>query len=290
MMYSMTGFGKHRLTLKNASYEISIKSLNSKLFDVNFKIPLSLKDLEISMREMIKKELIRGKIDVYINQENVNNAAASAINEKVLKSYVSRLKQVEKSLKLEKGWYNSMLLDLPDVIEASEHQLNKSEERALLKAMNQALSKVKKFRADEGKNIKIDFLKHIKAIEKKRIEVEKLFSKNGKEVKKRLTDKIKGSGIQDIDKNRLEQELIYYLEKFDLSEEVMRLKSHIDYFQSNLNGRQTEKGKKLGFITQEMGREINTIGSKANNAAIQRKVVEMKDDLEKIKEQIYNIL
>ena len=290
MLLSMTGFGKHRVTINHTAYDVSIKCLNSKILDINLRLPTALKDMDIQIRECVKAELFRGKIDIYVNREIQSDEPNAKVNDKTLRGYVNQFDKIGKSLKLTDGWYHAMLLQLPQVLDTTEAKLNKKEEQSFIKCLKFALKDVNSFRKVEGTHLEKEFIKQVKSIEKKRQEIDKLFSMNSRDVKKRLKEKLTNNKVIEYDKNRLEQELIYYLEKLDISEEVMRLGGHLIYFEQTLKNKSSEKGKKLGFISQEMGREINTIGSKASNSKIQKKVVEMKDDLEKIKEQIYNVL
>lgn len=289
MIQSMTGFGKATADLEQQRINIEIRTLNSKNLDLNFRMPSIYKSYEPSWRKLITPQLKRGKVDVMINIQDNDDSKSVKLNKTVITSYVKDLQDI---LPLRGGMDNAKLLEIalnmPDVIMSKEEDLTDSELQKIEKAMQEALSQVIDFRAQEGKHLYDDFQKNIEQI-KRHLDTIKTIDQNRVErVKNRILSSLEELEVEH-DKNRFEQELIYYIEKYDISEEKTRLQSHINYFKDTMNAEESQ-GKKLNFISQEMGREINTIGSKANDADLQNLVVEMKDQLEKIKEQLLNIL
>jgi len=288
MVQSMTGYGKAFVQFLNKKITIEIRSLNSKQQDLNMKIPPCYKAKEMIIRKQLGKRLQRGKIEMSLSQEVMNWREKQMINKEIVRSYMNELKQMI-STENELGLL-AIAMRMPEVIAAEEEPAGEEEWAAIQKAIDRAIENIIDFRITEGKSLEEDFRLHIHAIycllesidplEKERIENLKT------RLKERCNDEIKSCKI---DENRWEQELFFYLEKLDISEEKVRLKTHLDYFLEELSYEES-CGKKLGFITQEIGREINTLGSKANHAALQRIVVQMKDELEKIKEQILNTL
>lgn len=288
MVQSMTGYGKAFMQFLNKKFTIEIRSLNSKQQDLNIKMPPCYKSKEMIIRKQLGKRLQRGKIELILSQEVMNWEKKQMINKEIVRSYMNELKQMistENELEL-----LAIAMRMPEAIVAEEEPADDEEWAAIQKAIDRAIENIIDFRITEGKSLEEDFRLHIHAIyrllesiyplEKERIENLKT------RLKERCNDEIKSCKI---DENRWEQELFFYLEKLDISEEKVRLKTHLDYFLEELSYDES-CGKKLGFITQEIGREINTLGSKANHAALQRIVVQMKDELEKIKEQILNTL
>lgn len=291
----MTGYGSGEYRLNNTLYKIELRSLNSKSLDINFKTPNSLKPLESHLRNQLN-ELIRGKIDVQINEEITNESEdknSSILNVSLMHQYNEQLKKFTEDAKIDGADLLRAILILPNVIKDT-NQSNNTEEitLALVSALKNAILQLNDFRGKEGLSLEKDieenlqnisiFLSHISEHEPNRIT--RIREKFDREIQNLKSD-------YDIDSGRLEMEMIFYIEKLDINEEKVRLSSHIEYFKEILSDTSTiEKGKKLGFLSQEIGREINTIGSKANHAEIQKSVVLMKNELEKIKEQINNVL
>ncbi len=291
MIRSMTGFGKAFCELPTKKVHIEIKSLNSKQLDLNIRLPSIYREKELEIRSEISRQLLRGKIDLNIFVETMVPDKVTQLNEQVISNYFRQLSDISDQLGIEKptALINS-ILQLPDTLKTEQPQLDDSEWLTVLIGINKAIGAIEKFRLDEGRVLETDvrektnniaaLLKSVNQYEKQRVDKIK---NRIKESLSELEEKYK------FDNNRFEQELIYYIEKIDISEEKVRLENHINYFFETLN--ETEPvGKKLSFITQEMGREINTLGSKANDTDLQKIVIQMKDELEKIKEQSLNIL
>ncbi len=292
MVKSMTGYGKSINHLTGRDLVIYIKALNSKGLDINLKTSGNFKEVEIQIRDKISSKLLRGKIDVQIIFETPHSNSKLKINKPLLKEYFKDIDSIKSDLNISTEGLLSTLLKMPNVLmEETEHTLNKAEVDFIFTHLNSALLEVEEFRKKEGHNLAADVVQNIGHIKDLLKEIEKIekdrFKRIRARIKKDLHNIIDSSVI---DHNRFEQELIYYLEKLDISEEKVRLSSHCDYFFEVVNSDEPMKGKKLGFISQEIGREINTIGSKANDKDIQKFVVQMKNELEKIKEQVANIL
>ena len=290
MIYSMTGYGKASVKLPSRDITIEIKSLNSKQLDLYTRIPSAYSGMEGRIRNEISKSLERGKIDLTISIENQKGDKTPTINRTVIKGSKTQIENAaaELGINTPADWF-PLLLKLPDAIISETPVVDEDEESAIMKGLQEALEHINAFRKQEGEMLqrlfaqKIDniaaLLKEVEPYEKERIEKTRARIMEGLE-------KLRGA---EYDKNRLEQEIIYYIEKLDINEEKHRLDNHLKYFMETMDGKQGQ-GKKLGFIAQEMGREINTLGSKANHAEMQRIVVRMKDELEQIKEQILNAL
>jgi len=289
MIQSMTGFGKATTELKNSRVVIEIRTLNSKNLDVNFRMPSVLKEHELSWRKMIAKSLKRGKIDVMVNIQKSETTSSVVLNKMLINSYVEEMQDI---LPLRGGMDNAKLLEiamnLPDALISKEDESTEGDIKLIEEGLQSAVEKVLDFRKQEGDNLFHEFKNNVDSIAENLEKINQIDGDRITKLKTRLKTAISELKV-DHDENRFEQELIYYIEKYDISEEKSRLKSHIDYFRQTLNA-DDSNGKKLNFISQEMGREINTIGSKANFAEMQNLVVEMKDQLEKIKEQLLNIL
>ncbi|RRO18545.1 YicC/YloC family endoribonuclease [Flavobacteriaceae bacterium 14752] len=289
MIQSMTGYGKATAVLNHKHIDIEIRTLNSKNIDVNFRMPSELKPFELGWRKSITQTLKRGKVDVQFNIENSEQSKSISFNKPLVKSYIENLQDI---IRVRDGMDNAKLLEiamsLPDAFQSEEHEMTKEDQTKLNNALKEALQQVETFRHQEGQNLMEVFKNNLNEIEQHLKRIHEIDQNRVERVKTKLKSTLEELSV-DYDKNRFEQELIYYIEKFDISEEKTRLKSHIEYFENTLNLPESN-GKKLNFISQEMGREINTIGSKANDAEIQNLVVEMKDQLEKIKEQMLNIL
>lgn len=285
MILSMTGYGKTEIQLPTKKITIEIKSLNSKNLDLNVRMPSYFKEKELEVRKKIASALVRGKVDFSIYVESIGTNVSSQLNEKVIKTYMEQLKSISSASELE---LLQMAIRLPETLETKKGEIDATEWTEIETAITSTLEKINSYRQDEGEVLKQDFIKRISFINEFLNEVIELDPQRIENVKEKLQKAISELEVK-VDENRYEQELIYYLEKLDITEEKVRLKSHLEYFLKELNA-STSNGKKLGFITQEIGREINTIGSKANFAGMQKWVVQMKDELEKIKEQNLNVL
>lgn len=289
----MTGFGKAETTFRGKKITTEIRSLNSKQLDISqFKIPYIYKEKEHELRTLVSNNLQRGKVDVYINIEQVEEIEAPVINKPIFQSYYKQITEISKELDLplQNEPLVQSILRLPDVFKTQSNEINQEEWDSLFLCVNSALSNINNFREQEGNATQNDLTGKVKLIESLLESIAPWEQERIGAVRERLLDGIKKlSQDANVDKNRFEQELIYYIEKMDINEEKVRLANHCKYFIDTMN--ETDSvGRKLGFIAQEMGREINTLGSKANHAQIQKVVVQMKDELEKIKEQLLNII
>ena len=291
MIKSMTGYGKAECELKDRKVVIEIKSLNSKNFDLYTKIPGIYREKELEIRNIISKKLLRGKVEFVLYYEITDENKATTINSGVVKNYIHQLRTIADDLKLETSeQLLQMAIRLPDTLNVEREEIEEKEWTVITQAIEEALDKLDEFRSQEGRYLKDDIEQRIKIIVEKKNEITPFEVDRTEKIKEKLKDSLnKTFDEKDYDKNRFEQELIYYLEKLDITEEKVRLTNHCNYFIEMLNEPESN-GKKLGFISQEIGREINTIGSKANDSDIQKLVVLMKDELEKIKEQMLNIL
>ena len=285
MVTSMTGFGKTEAQWEDKSLNIEIRSLNSKSADINLRTPTYLREIDTEIRKRIAKKLHRGKIDLNIFIEFNGKNAPTAINASVVKGYMAQLKQIEKSNEID---YLAIAMRLPETLSSERNTLQEDEKKAIFNLLDDAIKNIETYRLDEGKVLEKDFLLRLDLIETYLEEVIKIDPERSKKIESKLRASLEELKIE-IDSNRFEQELIFYLEKFDITEEKVRLQNHLDYFKKVLKN-DFPNGKKLGFIAQEIGREINTIGSKANHSELQKIVVQMKDELEKIKEQLLNVL
>ena len=287
-MKSMTGFAQAQCVLGNRKLTIEIKTLNSKALDIIFKAPSTLRSKELEIRSMISR-LERGKIEIYITEE-LDNTSSTTLNETLVSQRYQQISCLAQNLNCSSEHILNTILSMSDVWDKAETADLTDEDWAKLAAcVNAAIDEVEHFRKHEGEILKLDFVKHINLIEQKLNQIPAFESERIDIAKDRIRKFLAEAAVKDIDENRFEQELIYYLEKLDITEEKIRLQKHLDYFRQTME-QEEGSGKKLGFIAQEMGREINTTGSKANHVEIQKLVVEMKDELEKIKEQLGNIL
>lgn len=285
MIQSMTGFGKHVVQLPGKKITVELKSLNSKSLDINVRIPQAYREKELAFRNTIAQALERGKIDFGLYVEANGEAASSRINEAVVRDYMGQLGAIAGGDDLR---LLEMALRLPDTLRTEREEMDPEELKTILEALSEGLAEVNRFRSEEGQTLEGDFTARIQTIQACLKQVEGLDRERLGAVRQRL-EKAVADLRETVDPNRFEQELIYYLEKYDITEEKVRLAKHLEYFLQSLAS-EDSNGKKLGFICQEIGREINTIGSKANDAPMQRVVVQMKDELEKIKEQLLNVL
>ncbi|MGB5819091.1 MAG: YicC/YloC family endoribonuclease [Saonia sp.] len=285
MIQSMTGFGKHVIQLPTKKITIELKSLNSKNLDLNARIPSAYKDKELELRKTIASSLVRGKIDFGLYMEITGDETSSKINDSVVRQYMKQLGDIVAGDDLR---LLEMAVRLPDALKTDREDIDAEEYRKIEEALGVALKEINAFRSEEGKVLEKDFLERIEKLKELLEQVYQMDSERNATIRERL-EKAVADLKAEVDANRFEQELIYYLEKYDITEEKVRLANHLDYFAATLNSADSN-GKKLGFISQEIGREINTIGSKANYAPMQQLVVQMKDELEKIKEQMLNVL
>jgi len=289
MIKSMTGFGKAVTSFGNKNITVEIRSLNSKQLDLNVRMPSLYREKEMGLRSMLSKTLGRGKSELNISLENIGEESNHTINHDLATNYFQELQKLSDKLGLQSPSLET-LIKMPDVMRAERQPLNEEEWKAVAQTIDQAVENLIDFRNREGGILEEDFKKRNNTILELLDAVEQYEEERVKTVREKIEKHLEESvGEQKVDQNRLEQELIYYLEKLDITEEKLRLRTHCAYFEDTLNA-DTSQGKKLGFIVQEMGREINTTGSKANHAEIQKLVVQMKDELEKIKEQMLNVL
>jgi len=285
MIQSMTGYGKNVVQLPTKKITVEIKSLNSKNLDINARVPGAYREKELQIRNRIAKSLVRGKVDVSLYVEMTGEETSTKVNEAVVNQYMTQLSKVTDGDRVD---LLKMAIRMPDALKTEREEINEDEYTHILNAVDEALKAINSYRSDEGNVLKTDFEKRIASITRLLDEVIEIDPQRIDNVKERLRKAVADLKEQ-VDENRFEQELIYYLEKYDITEEKVRLKNHLNYFNETLASSDSN-GKKLGFITQEIGREINTIGSKANFAPMQQLVVQMKDELEKIKEQALNVL
>ena len=290
MTHSMTGFGKSEVTIGRLHINIEIRSLNSKFLDLSLKIPAIFKEIDLSVRSVIKNDLKRGKVEVAIHYEKISSNSKITINKDQLIDYYNQLKKISTELNNENDKdFMGYALKLPEVIQHQKETVDNESNEILINAVKEACKDLNSFREKEGESLQKELLNYVNSILDNLKKINPFEKERLPKVKEKLLRSIEELSLKSqIDEKRLEQELIYYSEKLDLTEEKVRLNEHCKHFMETLI--EMNSGKKLGFITQEMGREINTLGSKANHLSIQKIVVEMKDDLEKIKEQVLNIL
>jgi len=279
----MTGYGKSTIQLDSKKITIELKSLNSKNIDLNTRFPGIYREKEILIRRKLAKELIRGKVDLSFYIESTSEETSTQINKAVVSHYIQQLEEFNKD-----SDSLSIAMRMPDALKTEREELDENEWTEIENSIDDALDSLKEYRIAEGLALKNDFDLRIETIKNNLEEVINLDERRLKAVRDRLQKAIAELKVT-VDENRFEQEMIYYLEKLDITEEKVRLNNHLNFFMEELNGKESN-GKKLGFISQEIGREINTIGSKANYAPMQKMVVQMKDELEKIKEQLLNVL
>lgn len=290
MVYSMTGYGKAVVELPNRKITIEIKSLNSKQFDLFTRIPLIYRDKEIGLRAQLAKRLERGKVDLSFHLEHISKDISSKIDYSVVKQYHSELNNMASELSIAppSDWLTT-ILRLPDVMKQEVEEIDDEEWALIEKAIEKATDDLISFRVQEGEMIKNILTEKIENIRTLLISIEPFENERVDKIKSRIYDNLTQLENVDYDNNRFEQEMIFYMERLDVNEEKTRLTNHLDYFLKTMDENKSQ-GKKLGFITQEIGREINTLGSKSNHFEMQKIVVQMKDELEQIKEQILNAL
>ncbi len=291
MIKSMTGYGKAECLLADKKLTIEIKSLNSKQMDTNARLPSLYKEKELEIRQLLTSELERGKVDCSFFYELSGETAPATINEPVVKSYYQQLYKISGELGLQASLeLLTTVMRMPDTIRTEKQELDEKEWIKVKDALTKAVGQLNDFRTQEGKSMDIDLRQRVEAISSKLEKVESYEKERVDLVRERIAKHLEDFVKKDtVDENRFEQELIYYIEKLDISEEKVRLANHCTYFLETMED-EGPAGKKLGFISQEMGREINTLGSKANHKELQKLVVEMKDELERIKEQVLNVL
>jgi uncharacterized protein (TIGR00255 family) len=290
-MKSMTGFGKNVSEIPGKKVTVEIRSLNSKQLDLNLRLPYLYKEKELELRTDISKQIERGKVDVSIFTEATQENLPVAINKPLAKIYYNELKSLSEELNENTSNLLSLIVKMPDVLKPEREvaELDEAEWENIKSVVYKAIEAFQKFRSDEGKTLLNEFTTRIEIIDKLLAQVVLMDAPRVENIRTRIKNNLSEAIEKDkIDQNRFEQELIYYIEKLDITEEKLRLKTHIDYFLATM--KEPASGRKLGFISQEIGREINTIGSKANDVHIQKLVVQMKDELEKIKEQLLNVL
>ena len=291
MLYSMTGYGRAEQTIGDKTFLVEVRSLNGKQFDLRINIPALLKPFEFEIRNMLNEGLQRGSVECFITIKQNGTGKPVSINTDLAKSYYEPVAALAEELGLPQGDLLSTLLKLPEVITASSDTLSDSDWEGFQKVLKEAIYQLNEHRKNEGLSLEADLLLRVSNIEKHQEALTILAPKRRIKIKEGLVKLIEEQvGKENYDSNRLEQELIYYIEKIDISEEQVRLNNHCAYFRSILAEKEISKGKKLSFILQEFGREINTTGSKANDVEIQQLVILMKDELEKAKEQILNVL
>ncbi len=289
MLLSMTGFGRAVQSFDSKTVTVELRSLNSKFTDVRLKIPQNYKEKEQEIKKMISDKAERGKVDVSIEIQAVTGAEQFSLNTALFKKYLQEIKQLAEEDQIPLGDIIPALLRLPNVVMPGEDSLDEKEWSIVLSTLNEALDKFTSFRTQEGKVLETDMATRIKVIQSNLSQIEPHEKLRIVKIKDKMMRSLEEfMGKKNVDKNRYEQEVLFYLEKIDINEEKVRLSQHCDYFLEQLGNDKTAKGRKLSFISQEIGREINTLGSKAYSSDIQRHVVNMKDELEKIKEQIAN--
>ena len=289
MIQSMTGYGKAELNLTNANFTIEVRSLNSKQIDANVKMSSIYRDKEIGLRKLLSEKLQRGKIELSIWRESSDSSVKYTLNTELIKEYFSQIHEVTSSLSINSSNIMPSLLKMPEVLVKGEEKAEDNEWEEIAKGIDIAIGNILQFRMDEGEKLEADITSRINKLSTLLVDIAPFAKARIEKVKKSLADKLAEIDTKNIDENRFEQELIYYLEKQDITEEQVRLEVHLSYFVETMKAN-APNGKKLGFISQEIGREINTIGSKSSDAEMQKIVVQMKDELEKIKEQLLNIL
>lgn len=291
MILSMTGFGKASLNLNERTVNIEVRSVNSKFLDFRAKLPADLSNLEFDLKKMVNEKLIRGKVDVFIELSKVENQTEDVINKEVFQNFFNQIKNITSAYGISDAEIIQAVLRIPAIYDSAQTEFSEEQLQHVLVAAATALDALNEFRATEGQSICEDFLLRIHNIRQSALEIKPYESQRITKLREKLVSGLEENfPSQNYDESRLEQELIFYIEKLDITEEKVRLEQHCKYFLEVLESSDISKGKKLAFIAQEIGREINTLGSKANAYEIQKIVVRMKDDLEKIKEQVANIM
>lgn len=294
MIQSMTGFGQGCGSSAAKKITVEIKSLNSKQFDISMRVPPFFRDMEIEARGLLAKALERGKVDVQVTSENTSAETSAVVNIPLLAIYKRQLEEMAAELEINapQDWY-TVLLRMPDSMKSELQQVSDDDRKAFMEACKAAVGKLQEFRLQEGRKLYTFFRQKIENISGLLTQVDPFEEERVAKIRLKLEDQLTKMKTPEYDAGRLEQEMIFYIEKLDVTEEKQRLRSHLSYFLETLGAEEIPEqgqGKKLGFIAQEMGREINTLGSKSNNAEMQKLVVMMKDELEQIKEQVLNVL
>jgi len=286
MIRSMTGFARSTFESQDISMTVEIRALNSKNLELNLRLPYSYRSWEDELRTVIKPQLLRGKVDVNLNVKQLGAAAAAELNKDVISDYIQQLREIADVNPAE---LLPIATRLPEALQSAEVLPDDNQKKEVFGLVQQTIKQLTDYQMVEGQAMTKDLNAQIDSIEKGLDQVNNTKDQRIQQVRSKLQDNLKSLAVE-VDQNRFEQELIFYLEKFDINEEIVRLRQHLLYFCEVMNNETQTKGKKLGFIAQEIGREINTIGSKANNASLQKEIVQMKDALERIKEQLLNIL
>jgi len=290
MILSMTGFGKAQGNYKHTTYTAEVRSVNSKQLDLNLRLNAALRDQEMDLRKRLASELVRGKVDISVYAEGVSDDKVLSLNQDLFDKYTEMLRSASSDKDLDQTSLLEQVLKLPDVLQSERKEKELEELDLAISLMFEAVKNFQEFRAAEGKQLANDLTERLNNIGRLMKEVEPFEGDRIATVRQRMVERFNDLKDQvTLDESRLEHELVYYIEKFDVTEEKVRLAAHLKYFEETMNSDEAA-GRKLGFISQEMGREINTLGSKANHAEIQKIVVQMKDELEKIKEQVLNVL
>ena len=286
MIRSMTGFGRSIFESDEITMTVEVRSLNSKNLELNLRLPYSYRSLEDELRSIIKPQLLRGKVDVSLSVKQQGSKAAAELNKDVISAYMNQLGEIADATPAE---LLTISTRLPDAIQSPEVLPDEAQKKEVFSLVSQAAEQLINYQRIEGLAMAKDLTIQIESIQKGLDKVNRKKDERTQQTRSKLLEQLKGLAVE-IDQNRLEQELIYYLEKLDINEEIVRLRQHLSYFSDVMKSDTVTKGKKLGFVSQEIGREINTIGSKANNASLQKEIVHMKDALERIKEQLLNII
>ena len=286
MIRSMTGFARSIFESDEITMTVEVRSLNSKNLELNLRLPYSYRSLEDALRSIIKPQLLRGKVDVSLTVKQQGSKAAAELNKDVISAYMSQLGEIADATPAE---LLTISTRLPDAIQSPEVLPDEAQKKEVFSLVSQASEQLINYQRTEGQAMVKDLTTQIESIQKGLDKVNRKKDERTQQTRSKLLEQLKGLAVE-IDQNRLEQELIYYLEKLDINEEIVRLRQHLSYFSDVMKSDTVMKGKKLGFVSQEIGREINTIGSKANNASLQKEIVQMKDALERIKEQLLNII
>ncbi len=286
MIRSMTGFGRSIFESDEITMTVEVRSLNSKNLELNLRLPYSYRSLEDELRSIIKPQLLRGKVDVSLSVKQQGSKAAAELNKDVISAYMNQLGEIADATPAE---LLTISTRLPDAIQSPEVLPDEAQKKEVFSLVRQAAEQLINYQKTEGQAMVKDLTTQIESIQKGLDKVNRKKDERTQQTRSKLLEQLKGLAVE-IDQNRLEQELIYYLEKLDINEEIVRLRQHLSYFSDVMKSDTVTKGKKLGFVSQEIGREINTIGSKANNASLQKEIIQMKDALERIKEQLLNII
>ena len=281
----MTGFGKAEIQFENKNYILELRSLNSKGLELNCRLPPQFREIELHLKKIIGESLKRGKVDLSLNVENIDQSNARNINLDTVNQYIEQLSKIEDADRLE---LLKIAIKLPDTLKTEINDIDDKEIKTIEDLLSNVLISLNEFRSHEGASLSEDFKIRLTNLQTLIDQINKVDPERIEKIENKLKASLDELQIE-VDQNRFEQEIIYYIEKYDINEEKVRLSNHIEYFTNTMDN-QSSSGKKLGFIAQEMGREINTIGSKANHAGLQKIVIQMKDELEKIKEQLLNVL